>query len=140
MNLFAYGTLMFPEVWERVVGRSFRTEAAVLADYAAWQVRGGLFPVLVAAAGDVTHGLVYFNLDPTAFIRLDDHESDFYERRPVEVALASGELVACQAYILPSRNSALASTARWDAETFRRESLAQYLRTTDFSGPDDAAL
>jgi gamma-glutamylcyclotransferase (GGCT)/AIG2-like uncharacterized protein YtfP len=48
MHLFTYGTLMFPEVWQAVVGRQFETTPAQLPGYEIYRVAGALYPGIIA--------------------------------------------------------------------------------------------
>ncbi len=128
MNLFAYGTLMFPAVWRRVVGREFAAQPASVSGYAVFRVADGVYPVMVAAApDDRVSGLVYRGIDDATLRLLDEYESDLYDRVEVQALFAGGELIACEAYVLPERNHAHASNGPWSAETFAREHLAGYL-------------
>jgi gamma-glutamylcyclotransferase (GGCT)/AIG2-like uncharacterized protein YtfP len=128
MHLFTYGTLMFPEIWQRVVAREVLRRPAVLKGYVAYRVVGDSFPVLVPGSATVeTPGAVYFDLDDQAFERLDAHESDLYERRETDVTLDNGEQVSCQVYILAERNRRFASSKRWTAEWFREEAMNGYI-------------
>lgn len=136
MNLFAYGTLMFPEVWDRVVGKPFKAEPATLAGFAVRRVRGDVYPVLVRAEGrnEIVSGLVYRELDELTMQRLDEYESDIYERVAVEAEFNCNR-VTCEAYVLRSPNIARACAELWDPSQFRRTQLAAYLtRLGSFSG------
>jgi gamma-glutamylcyclotransferase (GGCT)/AIG2-like uncharacterized protein YtfP len=129
MHLIAYGTLMFPEVWRRVVGREFQTMRGSIAGYTALRAKGELFPVLVpGGANERVDGVVYFNLEDGTLARLDEFESDFYERVSVHAVLDDGRPLACQAYVLPERNRRFASRERWDPAWFQREAMKEYLR------------
>jgi gamma-glutamylcyclotransferase (GGCT)/AIG2-like uncharacterized protein YtfP len=48
MHLFTYGTLMFPEVWQAVVGRQFETTPAQLPGYQIFRVRDAVYPGIIA--------------------------------------------------------------------------------------------
>ena len=48
MRLFAYGTLMFPEIWHRVVGRDYPSAPGALRGYAIRRVIDDLYPVVFA--------------------------------------------------------------------------------------------
>jgi gamma-glutamylcyclotransferase (GGCT)/AIG2-like uncharacterized protein YtfP len=129
MNLFAYGTLMFPEVWERVVGRPFVAERATISGFAVRRVVDDVYPVLVHAdkcSGVV--GLVFRNIDHDTLARLDAYESDFYQRLEVIATLSNSESLACQAYVLPEHNRDAASAEAWNADEFAVHSLARYLQ------------
>ncbi len=107
MTLFAYGSLMFPTVWQEVVGRDFATTPAVLDGHTAFCVTGHTFPALVPddpAAS--TSGLVYFDVDAAATARLDAFEGTFFHRVPVTVRLESGETIPAEAFLAtPARRA-----------------------------------
>jgi gamma-glutamylcyclotransferase (GGCT)/AIG2-like uncharacterized protein YtfP len=129
MHLFAYGTLIFPEVWRRVIGRPFESEPAALAGYRVFYACGGTYPVIVHGADDdLVPGVVYFDLDAQDFKRLDEYESTHYERRPVDVRLHNGETISCQAYVLPESRRRFATDRPWRREFFERHELEDYLR------------
>lgn len=126
MNLFTYGSLMFPDVWQRVAGQSFPAQPATLPGFAAWKVRGETYPGLAPEPGEETSGLVYFGVSPEAAARLDAFEGPFYERREIEVRLADGTSApACTYVVAPSHRDELAPD-RWDAEEFRRHHLVHF--------------
>jgi gamma-glutamylcyclotransferase (GGCT)/AIG2-like uncharacterized protein YtfP len=129
MHLFAYGTLMFPEVWRAVTGRADRGAPAHLRGFAVSRVRNGVYPVMLAAGDDaVVAGLVYRDLDAATVAALDEFESDLYNRVAVTAILASGGAIGAQAYVVPAARREHASREPWDAAAFQRECLAAYLR------------
>jgi len=128
MNLFAYGTLMIPQIWDRVAGRPAASLPATLAGYAVFTARGDVYPVMVrASANDVVHGIAYVDLDDATFARLDEYESELYNRVAVEVKLESGAPLRCEAYVLAGERRHKASDSPWDQSRFEREDLNRYL-------------
>jgi gamma-glutamylcyclotransferase (GGCT)/AIG2-like uncharacterized protein YtfP len=127
MNLFTYGSLMFPDVWFRVAGASFDTQPATLADFAAWRVRGETYPGLAPAPGETTRGMLYLDVTPDAAARLDAFEGPFYERIQVEPHLADGTRVPAFAYVVAPAHRHDLEPVRWDADAFQRLHLAQFL-------------
>jgi gamma-glutamylcyclotransferase (GGCT)/AIG2-like uncharacterized protein YtfP len=128
MRLFTYGTLMFPEVWQRISIGVVPAEPAVLRGYAMYRVKNAVYPGIIRAepASEV-HGKVYVDLDEDTLFELDTYESSFYQRLPVRVTLASGEEVECHAYVVPDSRRDLLTTEPWDAEWFRVNELDRYL-------------
>ena len=59
MNLFAYGTLMFPEVWRQVVGTPHSGTPAAAHGYAAYRVKNAVYPGLVCEEDSSTSGQVF---------------------------------------------------------------------------------
>jgi gamma-glutamylcyclotransferase (GGCT)/AIG2-like uncharacterized protein YtfP len=133
MHLFAYGTLMFPDVWRRVVGRAFAAQRAILGGFSVRCVDLGAFPVMIRSDSieERVEGLVYFNIDDATRKRLDEYESALYERIDVYPVLDSGNAIACQAYVLSDGKRRHALTEHWDAAQFQRDELADYLRGLD---------
>lgn len=86
--LFAYGTLMFPEIWDSVVGRDVTVRQARLRGHRALCVIGYDFPGLVPAdPSEIVPGLLYEGLSGDEFGALDDYEASMYDRVIVEVEL-----------------------------------------------------
>lgn len=129
-NLFAYGTLLFPEVWERVVGGKYRQAPASVRGMAVYRAAGKLYPVMMAGKpSDLARGIVIYDLSAGSLAALDHYEAAFYERIEVAAVLSdgSGEVMA-QAYLLPESHRQLASDELWDAEAFQREAMDDYFR------------
>ncbi|WP_428304070.1 gamma-glutamylcyclotransferase family protein [Lacipirellula sp.] len=129
-NLFAYGTLMFPEVWERVVGGRYRQAPATVCGMRVVRAAGKLYPVMIAgAAEDVARGIVIYDLSAEALTALDEYEASFYERVEVAAVLDDGSGAAsAQAYLLPQSHRQLASDEAWVAEVFERDKMGDYFR------------
>lgn len=128
MNLFAYGTLLFPEIWRRVVPREFDAMPAAVRGFRVRRAAGELFPVMLAAgADDEVAGLVFFDVDAATIALLDQYESELYDRVAVEATLGDGRRVPCEAYVLPDSRARFASDERWTPQWFREHALDRYL-------------
>jgi len=127
-RLFAYGTLMFGEVFRAVCGVERPGRPATLAEYVRLQVRGEAFPAIVARSGAHVPGLLIEGIEPALWARLDAFESDFYQRVTVRVLCGDDAcLHAAQTYVAhPAVRNAL-SEREWSPENFRVRDLARYL-------------
>lgn len=135
MNLFAYGTLLVPEIWRAVAGRDFPSSPATLRGYAIFRVRDADFPGIARTeSGGLVPGRVFFDLDAETVARLDAYEDTFYERLPVCPADERGLPVDAEAYVVPNRNRALLSGETWTLDWFRAHAEADY-RARLFSSP-----
>ncbi len=135
MNLFTYGSLMFPEVWERITGLSGAGQPASLADHAARRIRGQTYPALVTAAGESTQGVLYVDVSPEAVARLDAFEGQFYERVMVGVSVAEGAATSAWVYCAAQPEDPDILAELWDPARFQREHLGRFLRDDPgFSG------
>ncbi|MES2708830.1 MAG: gamma-glutamylcyclotransferase family protein [Verrucomicrobiota bacterium] len=136
MNVFTYGSLMFPEVWRRVTGGTVPGHPARLAGYEARALRGVTYPVLVAIMPEsVTEGVVYRGVDAAALARLDLFEGNFYVRREVTVGTEEGKVTA-QVYAAAWEDHPDILPERWRAGEFAARHLAGFLRADPgFAGP-----
>ncbi len=135
MNIFTYGSLMFPEVWERVTGLSGAGQPASLADHAARQIRGQTYPALVKAVGGSTEGVLYSDVTPAAVARLDEFEGRFYERVAVAVSAGDGAATSAWVYRAAKPDDPDILEEGWDRERFQRDHLGRFLRDDPgFSG------
>jgi cation transport regulator ChaC len=127
MNIFAYGSLMFPPVWQHVTGGGHASAHATLANHAAWQIIGQPFPGLTEAPGESTDGVVYFDVGDEALARLDRFEGELYTRTLVQVRLHDGRLLETAVFLVspPFRRSL--SRRRWTADEFRDRCLTVLL-------------
>ena len=127
MNLFTYGTLMFPEVWHRIDVGDFPSEPATLPGFAIYRVKDAVFPGMVRAEPDShVEGIVYRDLTDDALFELDAYESDFYDRIPV-IAAGQHGLIDCTAYVVPNSHRSALTNQPWSREWFAEHQLERYL-------------
>jgi gamma-glutamylcyclotransferase (GGCT)/AIG2-like uncharacterized protein YtfP len=125
--LFAYGTLMLPEVMRAVAGREFPGRPARLAGYARYRLHGKPYPGLRPLPDAVTDGVLYSGLDETAWRLLDQYEDDCYQRLPLLVELDGGRQVAADVYVIQAEFYPQLTAEPWSAEAFRLQHLASFL-------------
>ena len=118
-HIFTYGSLMFPQVWQRVVRGSYRAAPAVASGFARLEIIGETYPGMVAQPGSSVPGVLYFDVTAHDIAALDAFEGAEYRRDTVQVTLESGESVATGTYIylLPQK----LSESPWLPEKFQME-------------------
>ena len=100
MNLFTYGTLMDPEVWDDIAQESCSSQRARLEGYEVRCLRDAPYPGLIARSGVSAPGLLYWNVSAPAMRRLDEYEGRQYERVTVEVTLEDGSTATAEVYLI----------------------------------------
>jgi len=135
IDLFVYGTLQIPEVFQAVTGRRVPAEPARLADHARYCLKGLPYPGLIVELGAVTDGLLFRRLGPREVARLDAFEDDFYERRTVSVTTLAGETVKAETYIVPAVSRHRIDPRPWCLDEFRSRSLQSFLDRCRAAGP-----
>jgi gamma-glutamylcyclotransferase (GGCT)/AIG2-like uncharacterized protein YtfP len=133
MNVFTYGTLMFPEVWQAVAGRPSASINGQVSGFAIYRVRDAVFPGIVATTSGVVQGVVYLDVDDETVRRLDRFEDDFYERQPVTVDCDDGTRRQAEAYVVPDQRRGVLTDEIWSPDGFAaRGDLERFL--TQFAG------
>jgi gamma-glutamylcyclotransferase (GGCT)/AIG2-like uncharacterized protein YtfP len=119
MHVFTYGTLMFPQVWEAVVGRKYVSIKGSATGYAIFCVRDAVFPgILAASEQDAVRGVVYLDVDQASLARLDLFEDDFYRRETLWIDCDDGERRAADAYVVPGDMRDILTDKTWRPEEF----------------------
>lgn len=127
MNVFTYGSLMFDEVWQAVVGRLGDSTPGRLAGFEAWRIAGQTFPGLSPAPGHWVAGRIWHDVTPPELERLDVFESGIYERAMVSVEATDGRRFECWTYLVRPDSRGRLLAERWDSEEFRRRHLPTFL-------------
>lgn len=128
-HVFTYGSLMFPQVWERVVHRRYKNSDAFASGLVRKKITLSTYPV--AFPGDPVQSLqgrLYRDVEPADLARLDRFEGKYYERKQITVTI-SGEDQATVAdvYMLKPRYRLLASAEDWSPEHFRKYELQRFV-------------
>lgn len=124
---FTYGSLMDEEIMSAVAGVRAAHCSATLDGYARHPVIGAEYPGMVARAGHQVRGVLYRDLPPAAWPRLDRFEGDEYERRIVEVSLADGTRTRAWTYVFRDDFAARLGEGDWDFARFLREGKARFV-------------
>ena len=127
MNIFAYGTLIVPEVMQRVAGKSFRAREGVLRGYARFRVKDGPEAAVIPFPDMQTDGVVYYDVDEESLRRLDSFEGPLFHRVEANVEAENGEWVEADIYVLRLRQRERLTAKPWDELQFREKDLERFL-------------
>jgi gamma-glutamylcyclotransferase (GGCT)/AIG2-like uncharacterized protein YtfP len=127
-HLFAYGSLQLPEVFAAVTGQKEIGQPARIEGYARYRLKDLSYPGLVAECGACTHGILYSDLDPDVWVRLDRFEDVFYRRETLKVSARQLGAVSAEVYVVPSAELGLIDRRPWSLEEFRQQHLSDFMR------------
>jgi gamma-glutamylcyclotransferase (GGCT)/AIG2-like uncharacterized protein YtfP len=124
-NIFTYGSLMFPAVWQRVVRGDYRSALGTIHGFRRVAVRDKEHPALIIAKGaSPIEGRAYFDVSDEDVARLDHFETHRYARVGVAMTI-DGKPIVADAYLALNHNEL--SDVNWDVEKFEREGLPRFL-------------
>lgn len=123
--LFAYGSLMYPEVWGLLTGGGHRREPARIHGFNRRRRRGEVYPVVYAGSESV-EGILYWGLSAWELERLDRFEGSEYQRRRVAATTAGGRRVETWVYVFTGDPREVTEDP-WDPGWFEREGLEAFL-------------
>ena len=129
-HLFTYGSLMFEDVWNRLVKGNYLSQKATLMNYARRSVKNDEYPVIFQA-NELVEGVVYYDINEEDMITLDAFEGEYYERKEVEL-LVEGRYVKASAYVLKEAYFNLIDTKPWSDTLFAQEGIHNFL--SDYKG------
>lgn len=143
-HAFTYGSLMCADIMARVCARSealLKAEPAVLMDHARHPVRSEDYPGVRPAAGAQVPGVLYRDITPDEWLRLDAFEGADYERVRVQVWVgdalpgapqtspAASPLRPVQAWVYRFRSEQAHRLlpGEWSFDSFLKEGKARFV-------------
>ena len=123
LPLFVYGTLLFDEVLEPLLGRLPASRPAQLEDHQARRLPGVPWPGLIEHPGGIVAGRLLVDLEDDEVMLLDEYEDDYYELVAVVVSVGQTRLEATTYRVEP----ALVEAARWTPGWFAEEHLDAFV-------------
>lgn len=127
IHVFTYGSLMFPEVWQRVVRGSYVSQPAHIEGHRRYAVSGDTYPGIVIEAGTSVSGLIYRDIDAADLAALDHFEGEAYHRIGLHATGEDGALIDVQTYLF--RDPAGLSDQPWLPHEFQLQRfLGSYCR------------
>jgi gamma-glutamylcyclotransferase (GGCT)/AIG2-like uncharacterized protein YtfP len=133
-NVFTYGSLMFPAVWERVVRGRYRSAPVLLEHYARYAIRSETYPGMVVLPGMQVAGVLYYEVSENDLAALDAFEGAEYRREQVRVTTTDGGKVDAHTYVylLPEK----LSSDSWEPERFQMERFLGTYCVDKLGGPE----
>ena len=128
-NLFAYGSLMYGQVWSALFGKAIAGESAKLNGYLLRQIKGDVYPVIFPGEG-VVKGVLFRDVKDEVMSALDRFEGDLYRRVGEEVQIKSGRMVFAFTYVLRKRHYSMIG-GDWNRTTFESRDLYRFLARYD---------
>lgn len=109
---------MFAPVWERVVRGRYHCAQALVHEHARFAIAGVTYPGMVADAGGVVEGVVYYDVGSDDIAALDAFEGTDYRRDKLPVT-RNGLAMIADAYIYVG--AAALTNRPWQPDAFQMQ-------------------
>lgn len=123
-NLFTYGSLMLPEVLEKVCGAAHESVAAELIGWSRYRVAGEAYPGIIANPKSSVSGILWFGITSAELNLLDKFEGEQYQRISVTVYDRINKPYPAQTYAWCEQGGL--TRQAWDLEQFRAEGIKAF--------------
>ena len=124
-NVFVYGTLMWDEIWNRIVHGTYQKIPAQLRGYKRLKIKEQNYPGLVEGDG-VVWGCVWRNVDKDDLARLDAFEEKYYKRVTEEIHDAKGQTMKAEVYVIQEAYASVLEDGEWDPGYFEAHGLKMF--------------
>ncbi len=126
-HIFTYGSLMFEEVWSRLVTGRYTSAPARLEGFTRRCVKNEDYPV-VFEADDSVQGMLYYDVEPHDIATLDAFEGEYYERKTVLLH----NCIDAEVYVLKKRYFDIVEDKAWSEQAFATEGIKRFCQ--DYKG------
>ena len=122
--LFVYGTLCFPEVIEKLTGKFFHSEPAVLKGFQRKKVRNADYPAIIKNEEAEVKGILFHDVDDHSIQIINFYEGEEYNSEVLKINTTDG-IVKAKVFVWNSDFNELEETD-WNPNEFQKYSLKIY--------------
>ena len=126
-NIFVYGSLMYDEVWQRIVQGFHPKIKAEIVGYKRLKVKNAEYPGLVKAEG-IVQGLVWLNVSQSDIEKLDLFEGDFYKRVEGIATDINNNKIIVNFYLIQNSYLSILEDVEWNKEEWEQHGLEKFLK------------
>jgi len=127
-HAFVYGTLMFPNVMQRVCGHTPSACPATLHGYKRSPMKGRTYPAISPNTSAEIRGILYTDISLNDIQNLDTFEGDEYVRKTVEVVLEDHTRLRAWAYVIHPDHSHKLTDEDWHPENFEAQDIEAFIK------------
>jgi len=125
-NVFAYGTLMLPRIFEALTGNVLNPQAATLNGYSRYMFKKRCYPGIIRDNAGCVEGVLYEGIDDRTLSILDWFEDVIYERQLLTVQTNEKKSSAF-VYVVSNRYQNRLDKTPWLLEEFIEIHSASYI-------------
>jgi gamma-glutamylcyclotransferase (GGCT)/AIG2-like uncharacterized protein YtfP len=126
-NVFAYGTLMLPQVLEALTGNLLIPEPATLNGYSRYIFKGKCYPGIIEDKKGIVEGVLYSDIDEQTLTILDWFENVLYDRYLLKVQVED-ETIQAFTYVVSQKYRNKLDSLPWSLEKFIEKYSETYIK------------
>jgi len=127
VNVFTYRSLMFDQVWSKVVTGEYNSGISTVSGYIRYSLKGEEYPAVVPCECCTgLKGVVYMDIDSDDLTRLDAFEGEYYYRESA-VVMVDGVEVEAEIYVMKGEYFKLLCRDAWNPESFRQSGIFRFI-------------
>jgi gamma-glutamylcyclotransferase (GGCT)/AIG2-like uncharacterized protein YtfP len=128
MNVFTYGSLMYPDVFAALAGERLAFEDLAVPGFERRAIAGKPYPGLRENPAASVDGRLWFGVGAGAMRMLDAFEGALYERRTLRLMSPGRGRVEAEVYVVPRDREHLLADDPWDRHRFESRYLERYVK------------
>jgi len=127
VNIFVYGSLMFDNVRDALIGSRYQNLGAFISGYRRLTVKGEVYPGLVESEKGRVDGIVLLGIDSGDLRVLDQFEGHYYRRQSVTVSVHDMRLMQAETYMFRDEYRFMLSDKEWSVDEFRKTGINTFM-------------
>ena len=136
-NIFVYGSLMYSEVWDKIVSESYLNCAATIKGYERFAIQNEVYPAVIKSKGSEVEGLIWKDVNDEDLARLNEFEGEYYVLQSEKAIDDQGSLIPVCFYLLKSQYHSILKNENWDIQRFESKNLPLFI--SSYAGFDDVS-
>ena len=125
INVFTYGSLMYPSIWSRVASGHYRHTEGCIIGYRRVVIRDRVHPALISGDKEIW-GVIWFRVSQSDLEKLDEFEGIYYRRDQIKAKTSGGRSVPCHVYTWKEDYRSLLLEKDWDKLAFEIEGAEHF--------------
>lgn len=128
-NVFVYGSLMYSQVWQKIVAGQYQQKAATIFGYQRLAINGESYPAVVKQQDASVAGIVYLDVDERDLIQLNEFEGEYYQLQNTFAVDDNGNQLRVCFYLFKAQYHFMLTEKSWDKEHFEQQKLGHFIDT-----------
>jgi gamma-glutamylcyclotransferase (GGCT)/AIG2-like uncharacterized protein YtfP len=128
-NIFVYGTLMYREVWGKVVKGDYINCAATINGYERFAIKNEVYPAVIKYPNTQVEGIIWKGVNSADLDSLNAFEGEYYSLERGKAIDHDGQVISVLFYLLKDQYQSILESNKWDKHQFEFNHLDLFINT-----------